>query len=328
MALPSQPEERPIIVIGAPRSGTTMFRYMLSAHPRLYVPPESNFIPRFFDDDRPLSPDRAQQAVKGILEYKVFFRDWLDPFPDPHDFVSGLADLRPRSILDGLFGTYARQHGAVRWGDKSPIYTSHVEELSRVLPTAQFVHIIRDGRDVALSMMRAYQGRRFFYVDLGFAARSWRRRVTAARRSGSRLGRDRYLELTYEALTSDPEAVLQDVCDFLGEEFAPEMTAPQNVARQHYHSRKIHAATAQPLTTASSRRWLHEMPERDQRLFDALAGDLLAELGYPVDPSGALTFSDRLQLARLTSKYAVVEAGRRSLRRLGVFHPARLLAGR
>ncbi len=321
---------RPIFLIGAPRSGTTMLRYMLCAHPRLYIPPESNFIPRLahYGPDRPLSRPEALALVEKIIGYKVFFRDWQGERPDPAAFVDALSDRRLPALLDGLYRAYAARHGAERWGDKSPIYTSYVNQIAGLFPEAQFIHIVRDGRDVTLSMLKAYQGRRFFYVDLGYAALSWKQRVQRARAAGRRLGHERYLELRYEELTAEPEGQIRRVCDFLGEAYEAAMVDPGRVAEKSFHSRGIHAATRGKVTVNKTGRWAQEMTPGDQRIFHALAGDLLDELAYEAAPIGRLNWRERLRLVRLIGKYAAVETSRRTLQKIGVFHPASLLARR
>lgn len=320
----------PVIIVGAPRSGTTLLRYMISSHPDVFIPPESNFIPHLFaaEPSGPMPRRKAIRAIESILEYKVFFRDWKEPLPDPIEFVDSLSDLRPATILNGLYGEYARHHGASRWGDKSPIYTSHIDAISHILPRAQFIHIIRDGRDVSLSMLNSYQGTRFFYVDLCYAARSWRRRVQDARRTGLGLSGTRYLEVRYEQLLADPGGVLTEVCEFIGERFSEEMLHPERVASTMYHSQGIHGRTRSAPTPQNAQKWKDQMSESDSRVFTALAGDLLEELGYEVDRTMSLDWRDRGRLTLLQAKYATVEGGRRLLRASGVAHPARLLMRR
>lgn len=322
--------ERPIFVVGAARSGTTLLRYMLCSHPRIYIPPESNFIPGLFRH-HPRTPMQREQAIHTlnvIYQHRVFFRDWQGEYPDPVAFVDSLPDRTPATLLDALYRQYAQQFGAERWGDKTPIYTSHIDLLAEMFPSAQFLHIIRDGRDVALSMMKAYRKARFFYMDIYFAAQTWKRRVRKARASAARLGADRYFEVRYEQLTENPERVLREICDFLGEMYVPAMTEPHKVARQHHHSKGIHAATRLPPTTTSVGRWQREMSESDQRLFQAVAGDLLDELGYNTVNLGMMPLSDRARYVRLRAKHRLLDVSRRTLEAAGVFHPTRLLSWR
>ncbi|HEX5096569.1 MAG TPA: sulfotransferase [Acidimicrobiia bacterium] len=318
----------PIFVVGAPRSGTTMLRYMLCAHPRIYIPPESNFIPRFFGrrPTTPLDRRRAVDIVREIERYRVFFKDWHGPLPDPAELVDELPQPTPAGIIDALYRRYASEFGAVRWGDKSPIYTRYVDLLSTIFPAARFVHIVRDGRDVATSMLHAYSTRRFFYYDIYYAARTWRHDVGAARESGSRLGAARYREVRYEDLVASPVDHLEAICAFLGERYESAMAHPEDVARRSYHSRGIHAATRQPVTTERAGTWRTGLSRDDVAVFDTVAGRLLSELCYEPRGGCAMTPRARVNFVRLRCKYTGVSAGRAALRGVGLFHPTELLA--
>lgn len=313
-------QPRPIFVIGAPRSGTTLLRVMLSCHSRIYIPPESDFIPRLFPNptQRPMTRAKALRAVRTVLENRRFFREWKDDPIDPEAFVGTLPDLTPAIFLDGLYRAYAAQYSADRWGDKSPIYTHFMGLLAGLFPVAQFVHLIRDGRDSALSALAAYPDR--FYVDMYFAARSWRGRVHAAREAGAALGPDRYLEIRYEELTLDPEGVLRAVCGFLGETYEPAMRESHRLGRELLRPGGRHAPVREPIHP-NSERWRREMSSSDQRLFQAVAGDLLQELGYDVVDLGPMSVRERSRYSELAAKYHVVEGGRRVLQAVGVFPP-------
>ena len=319
--------ERPIFLIGAPRSGTTLLRYVLSSHPRIHIPPESNFIPRLLGTrpDRALKRAEAVDLVETVLRYRSFFKDWRGEQLDPVVLADSLTERKPAMIVDALFSEYARQFGAERWGDKSPIYTMHVDLLARAFPTAQFIHVIRDGRDVALSMQESYRGTRFFYIDVYYAARSWKTRVLGASSAGARLGPSRYFQLRYEDLTSNPQTVIRSMCRYLGESYDPSMTHPNREAVRHHDSRGIHAATRKPLTSSRSGRWRTEMPLEDQRLIQAVAGDVLAALGYEVPILGPMSPREWARSAALWAKFTGIEAGRRALQATGVFHPTSVL---
>jgi hypothetical protein len=317
--------ERPIFVVGAPRSGTTMLQYMLSSHPRIHILLESNFIPRFFQHG-PRAPMKRQQAIHILnvvfnsYRYHEFPREWQGEQLAPATFVDGLPDLTPTTFIATLFSQYAGQFGAERWGDKSPIYTGYIDLIADIFPTAQFIHLIRDGRDVALSTVDAWDKERF-YVDVYFAARSWKRRIRKAFASATRLGSDRYYELRYEQLTADPDSLLREICDFLGEVYVPEMAEPHRMARKYIGPKGLHAPVREQTTTKSSGRWRREMSKADQRLLQAVAGDLLDELGYETVDLGKMCLTERARFAGLQAKYAVLHAGRRALQTVGVFPP-------
>ena len=315
-------QERPIFLVGAARSGTTLLRFMLSSHPRLYIPPQSDFIPHLFrrHPQEPLTRQGAIRAAEYIFAAHPFIKDWRDERPDPAAFVDALPDRRAATLLEAIYVCYARQHGAERWGDKSPSYTGYMDLLDRLFPTAQFIHIIRDGRDVALSTLETFKEGNL-HVDMYFAAWTWKRRVRTALACGRRLGPERYCALHYEQLVAEPERHLRDLCDFLGETFTPAMLEPQRQARERLSPKGVHAAVRNPVTTSRAGRWREGMSAVDQRLFHAVAGDLLEELGYDTQDVGHMSPAEYARYAGLRAKYTVMEGGRQALQTVGLFSP-------
>lgn len=318
---------RPIFVVGVHRSGTTLLRYMLNSSPRIYIPPESDFIPRFFGrrPDADLNHGECQRLLNIIFGKYRFVKEWQGAPPPAVELIPDLAagsdqKTTPGAFLRALYSAYARQVGAIRWGDKTPIYTSYVALVRRILPDAQFVHIIRDGRDVALSMLDKW-GEREFHVDIYYAARTWKRRIRQAQAAGRQIGSAAYYELRYEALVAEPEAELRKICSFLDEPYVPEMARPQRLARTRIREGDFHAAVRQPPSTLRTERWKDEMAATDQQLFERVAGDQLAELGYARVAARRLLASERLRLARLAAKYTILQAGRSALQATGLVPP-------
>jgi len=107
----------------------------------------------------------------------------------------------------------------------------------------------------------------------------WRWQVEQGRRDGAALGPTRYHELTYETLVARPEQTLARTAAFLGLPDAPEMAAYHVGRTTHRPGRSAKGNWLPP--TTGLRDWRTALSERDRALFEALAGDLLAELGYP-----------------------------------------------
>lgn len=324
-----EPGKSPIFVIGVARSGTTMLRYMLCSNPRIYVPPESNFIPRFFRN-RPteeLTRERALDILDRISSYRTFWRDWREDPLDPRELIDGLERLTPASFIDALYGRYASQYGAERWGDKSTIYPAWIELFVEMFPSCKIVHVIRDARDVTASSLDAYRGARFFYMDSYYAARMWRERLRSGLAAGRRLPPERYHEIRYEDLTADPEGRIRELCGFLEEEFHPAMMAPNKEALKHYHSFGIHQRVRGEVTTARSGRWRRDLAPADQRLVQRIAGGLLSELGYPLEDLGRQSLPERVRTASLRTKFEGMDRARRVLGAFGILNPALLLRG-
>ncbi|MEZ6063489.1 MAG: sulfotransferase [Planctomycetaceae bacterium] len=289
------PTPHPFFVVGVGRSGTTLLRLMLNSHPRLAIPYEGHFIPRYI----------AESSRFGALTEKANRRRLLEeilnePMVRKWDHVWDADDLLERSehnptlsgIVAALYEQYADAKGKPRWGDKSE-YIDGIPGISRLFPTAKFIHIVRDGRDVANSVLRLPWGPN----DLIAAATWWNDYVWVCRRMGQILGPDRYMEVRFEDLLSDPEAILSEVCLFLGEDFSREML--------EYHRRQKseipddrkwqHQNSNVPPTTARAFAWKQEMKPVDVAIFQRYGGRMLAELGYdpPETPCSKLRMGFR-----------------------------------
>jgi hypothetical protein len=290
-------------IVSCGRSGTTMLRAMLERGGEIAIPPESYF---------PVSLHRRHwrsvfdpSAFGEDLGANVRFREWGMPVPD----LTGAADYA--DAVRSVFSAYAERHGARRYGDKTPAFVLHVELLAGLFPEARFVHLIRDGRDVARSLVQAPFGP----DGLARAADVWARRVSRGRDSGARLGPERYLEVRYESLVGDPVATLRSVCAFLLLGYRDEMLHPEEgdtlvpeMERRH------HGNLARPVTPGL-RDWRRDMPDADVALVEAVGGRLLSELGYERRfPTVPIVARGRAVASRARS--AVVRSGRRTARKV------------
>jgi hypothetical protein len=295
---------------------------MLNSSGRIYIAPESDFIPHLFGKSpaSTLSQERVASLLQEVFATDRFPQEWQGDPPKAEVFAQAMPDSTPAAFLETLYGAYAGQYGAARWGDKTPIYTSYIDLIHQILPETQFVHIIRDGRDVALSMLDKW-GEREFHVDIFFTARNWVRRIKQARKSGARLGPELYYEMRYESLVQDPEAELQALCRFLKEPYVPEMAQPHLLGSQSIEPGSWNDPIRRPPNTSRIERWRQVMPLEDQRLFQAIAGSLLADLGYEVVNPGSMPVPEVARLAALGLKYATLQTGRRILQAAGLFPP-------
>lgn len=259
---------------------------MLDAHPEMAIPPETHFIP---DLARELKPGFDRDRFADLV---TEHRRWGDFHLEEADLRSRLHDGDADTIADGLrtfYGLYAEAHGKSRWGDKTPKYLTKMRRIASVLPEAAFIHLIRDGRDVALSKSDR-SGR-----PASKSARIWRRRIERARTQAQKL--DRYLELRYESLVADPEPHLREICSYLQLDFDPAMlryyeraserlselgdARRQDKVNPASERRAAHARATRPPDEARVERWRKEMSAEDLQIFEDEAGTLLAELGYP-----------------------------------------------
>lgn len=259
--------------VGCGRSGTTLIRVIFNAHPRIAVPRESHFIPS-------LAAERARcetpsgidaDAFIEVLERSAYSSRWALPPRKVRRALRDEPDLA--GAIRALYALYAETKGKELYGDKTPNYATHLPLLASLLPESRFVHVIRDGRDVALSFMDVSFGPR----TLDEAALYWRHQVATAREAGHALGRQRYMEYRHEDLVAEPEQTLRGICGFLDLEF------DERMLRYHEERKPAKREMSRHLNkppTAGLRDFRAQMTPVDVRAFELLAGDLLADLGY------------------------------------------------
>jgi len=253
---------------------------MLAAHSRLSIPPETWYLlplVKQFSFDRPLNPDEVEGAASIITGH---YR-WPDLKLSAQEFQSEVSQLvRPqlRDLVEVVYRWHMQAEGKVRWGDKSPPYIEILPELLRMYPGARFIHLIRDGRDVAKSFQATGWVGPWIYAN----AAEWVRVLDYHWRWQRSQIRDRILEVRYEKLVLETEATLREICRFIGEEFEPQMLAWQSVVDARVSSRdvKFHRKLKQRIGPEGVSRWKREMSARETFIAEAFMGSHLRRLGY------------------------------------------------
>jgi hypothetical protein len=290
----------PVIVLGVRRSGTTLLRVMLDRNPALAVPDESYFVPQLARRHR--SPVDVDAFLDDLRRLPTLVEWELSPDTVAIRLRAGMT---AGEAIGAVFAAYAAERGKQRWGDKTPLYMQHLRLLERLFPDARFVHLIRDGRDAALSFLSVptgimTEGWGHPRDAQGFACQ-WATEVRSARALGGRVGHERYLELRYEELVSDPPAELRRVCKFAGLEYDDGMLG--YVGRTD-SARKEHQQRLNEPPRVGARDWRSEMATADVATFEAVAGDLLSDLGYGTSTPG----HDRARLTLYRAKTAAWNA--------------------
>lgn len=308
--------ERPILILGCPRSGTALLRLMLRAHPRIAIAPETRFVLSAYEH-------RAAYGDLSVRANREALSEWIvagagtrfaDLGLDPHEVAAEIVD-GPHTLgsaIEIALRAYARRLGKPRWGDGRPGYVQHIDPLLRLFPDAQIVHVIRDGRDCVASLKRTPWWRMGTY----HAIATWTQAIDAGRAAARRLPDDAYAETQYEHLVADPEGELRRLCGFLGEEYAAGMTGPRNSPEW----RRWHAAAAEPAGPASPGERSRELERREIELCEAVMTERLMSYGYV--PSVAARPSVR-QLTR----YSAVTTHRRLAARKRALLDQRIRAG-
>lgn len=286
-------KDEPFFIVGFPRSGTTLLRLMLNSHSRIAVPFESDFIPRYYralDAYGDLGIARnMEHLLRDICDESFVRKGGL--IPDPGQVLA----RNPRSyreLVCAVFDAFAASHGKIRWGDKDPDNLQEMDVLWNLFPRCKFIHIVRDGRDVALSMRTLDWGSR----NLPRVAQRWANQVALARRIGNVLGADHYLEVHFERLVRNPEQELRRICKFLGEEFEPGMLEYHRDSHRWIPSSSLqyHRTSAARPNPEKVELWRNRMDRADRVIFDQEAGSALDQFGYERSKErGRLTTSMR-----------------------------------
>jgi Sulfotransferase family len=306
-------------IVGVERSGTTLTRAMLTSHPDLDITEEAPFrVDMSLKHERYEHPHGVDiEAFVSDLCRDRFFSYWGLSEDEVRRLLSEAAPPTYSDAMRAVFRHRARVVGKTRYGDKTPSAVNFLPLLAHLFPEARFIHVIRDGRDVALSQVNVDSGRR----SVGDVALEWKAQIERGQRDGGILGPQRYREVRYEELVDDPGRVVRSLCEFVELAFDPRMLT--------YYER-AEAIVGLPETapfdrniylppTKGLRDWRHQMRRGDLEIFETIAGNLLQRLGYErAVPSVTVRMRRRadvvraLAAAKRTARY-VLKRGHRKI---------------
>lgn len=283
----------PFFIIGNPRSGTTMFRLMLTSHKSIYVPTESGWALH-------LSSKYQKHNNHNNIDIDAFLSDlqqckkieyWDIDYADLKNYLKGRNE-NYRQISANVYRYCATKHGKVIYGDKNNYYLNHIEELSQIYPESKFIHLVRDGRDVACSyrnLQKLEKGK--YFPDLPSSvidcAYEWVKNVETIQSGLSKLKNDRYLEIRFEDLVNISEQTLDKVCKFLGQDYDDNMLKfylkNRDEGLEPQDLMKWKQDTSKPIDKSQTGKWKHNFFTEDKLFFQTIAIQTLKKYGYEVD---------------------------------------------
>ncbi|MDP6935442.1 MAG: sulfotransferase, partial [Myxococcota bacterium] len=215
--------EAPLFIVGTERSGSNLMRLILDAHSRIDVPHPPhlmNYLGPIESSYGDLSEPRSLRSLARDLLWIVrrHIYPW-DVQPTVDELISDAASPDLLGLMGALYDAHRRYRGKARWGCKSTFVIDYVDRVLEQYPAAQFVWLVRDPRDVAVSSRKSV----FSPCHPVNTARLWTRQQAHGLELEKRLSSERWHRMTYEQLTTDPEGEIRRVCEFLGEEFEPGM---------------------------------------------------------------------------------------------------------
>lgn len=287
-------EPRPFFIVGCGRSGTSLLRGLLSHHPDVAIPLESLFV---IDYLRKADAFTSAELKTMIVE-------------EPELLEWGLevkrADLKDCNtigeIILRLHMLYAQMHGKRRWGNKTPRFVRWLDLLHSHFPEARFVHMIRDPRAVASSLIRSDVHRSTAW----HSALRWNRDVTAGLDFESRFP-SLVLRIRYEELVDAPVLILTKLSTFTGLNLDISLidAKPESDEYSAFYE-NIHANLQSGITNQFVDRWKDDLDLQEIRVVEATCSPLMAKLGYPVTTTWEavpVAVVRRLKLRRLSNLF-------------------------
>jgi len=277
----------PIFIVGVPRSGTTLLAAMLAAHRNLSCGPETHFFRRLSeaDPDQIINP---KTWPKPALEFicSINHTNFLGPGKtslidkyqiDKKDIEYYLESIEPSicNTLSSVTEQYMLRMGKRRWIEKTPDHIQYLILIRTYFPDSPIIAIIRDPRDVALSLTKVPWSAKTFLEALMY----WKRLDQDSQEFFSNDGI--CYTLRFEDLISAPQAVLQKLCQFIGEEYDKEMQNTSLTGAQ-INTRSVpwKDKARQSIDKSRIYRWRNILTEQERLQAEALVGDRLGAYNY------------------------------------------------
>lgn len=273
----------PIFMIGTQRSGSNLLRLMLDQLPEIAAPHPPHFLQRMMPlvaaygdltDDTNFS-----QLVEDVCRLVE-----LNPVPwelvtlDRHDIAKRCRERSLIAATCAVYDAYGEARNARTWCCKSLANIAYLDAIDAYVPDAQYIYLYRDGRDVAVSFLKAVVGEKHFY----HIAKDWADTQQLALDHRQKISPERFFSLSYEALTSDPAASVRSLCKFLKVEYTEtilEFHKSEEAARAAASS-NLWENVSNPLMRNNTSKYLKEANVADVRIFESVAGHVLDALGY------------------------------------------------
>jgi hypothetical protein len=277
--------DAPIFIVGANRSGTTLLRLILNAHPRIAFPDELIYFDSYLAGvpierwrDPELSPSAYEDFVDRLLAETRAPLEALDQATLRQEILNGPANFRYpyRCALEA----WARHHGKPRWGEKTPGNLFYVDVIHEMFPDAQFLYMVRDPRAGVASMQRVS----FFPEDITFNALSRRKHDIEGRALLERhVPTDQRMAIRYEDLVRRPRTTTQSICHFLDEPFQPSMLAFHKKAGRYMKDdaqADYNVAATEPITDDRVDAWKEQLSPRQTAIVEHLCASVMQTWGY------------------------------------------------
>lgn len=272
-----------LMVVGCPRSGTTLLQRMINSHPLIVIENDVDFIIKGVSKNTKIENPEVNNTIIAKVKNTKRFKN-LGIKDDVYETISSKADTY-REFVSSIYDEFGIVRNKPLAGEKSARYIKYIDFIGELLPWTKFVHIIRDGRDVTLSALdwannNRGPGRMSLWSEepIAVSALWWKWQVSLGIKYKNKTTKNNYYELKYEDLVGDSETTLKALTDYLGVPYENSMI--EFYVGKTKNDPGLSAKSAWIPATKGLRDWRNSLSERDIELFEAIAGDLLELLGY------------------------------------------------
>jgi len=287
----------PVFVIGSPRSGTSLFRLLLGNHKNIVIPPEGGFIIWLLQkygsiNSNDISSERfISDFIYDVQSCKKMYT-WEMNSELLQNFLKTLALSNYAELCMAIYAFYAKkfEKNTLLWGDKNNFYLNHLQELYSLYPEARFIHIVRDGRDIACSyreVMQIKSSSRFapiLPIDIKDIATGWTGNAKKIDAFFGELPVERKFSIKYEDLVAIPEITLSNICEFL------DLNTDKNMVNFHIENKRLalepkdtldwKKRTLSPISEATVGRYKTELSLNEINIFNEFSIETLEKYQY------------------------------------------------
>jgi len=263
---------RPIFILGCERSGTTMLRLILHSHTNIAIPPQTKYIKKVYKRRLFFGNLSKQKNKNNIIKW--FYDNHnkktkiIDLGLNPNDIKSEMTKSGNSlgAILSTIFQLYSSQQNKSRWGDKHPYYIKYLDQLFKLFPDAQVIHIIRDGRDAVASL----KSMPWWKNNSIYSMLNWQEAISNGKRAMLKYSSNQFIEIRYEDIIEDHEKNIKILCDFLEEDFSPKMLEFHKIADTAVPNYKMdwHSDTKQQMNSKKIGRWQKDLESWESHLMN------------------------------------------------------------
>ena len=282
-------------ILGNPRSGTTLLRLMLDSHPYIVVPPECAFIIWFYEKYKSwsllnYSSDKIHEFISDLKTARKI-DNWHLDYDLLINYIESICPSSYAELINAIytFFSISNEKKIKIWGDKNNYYIYFIKEIVEIFPDTKFIHIIRDGRDVACSYLELNKKK----VSSDYApklsnnivkiAKEWKRNNEQILDDFENiLSKDKYITVKFENLIENTEDTLGRICNLLSVPFDERMLKYYRISKTYEPDEFLQwkAKTKQPPQFDRIGRFRNDLTSVQIETFNSEAGDFLKKLKY------------------------------------------------